>query len=115
MAIIVLRTKYAGEAAELEGRLKDRGVTLTPQSRALLRLTVQGWYEEPPEFVDGEMKDQEKLKSLLSLIVDQAADEEHVAAKKMEGKAVAFTDLFAGLAAAGRRVVRDYVLKGYSA
>ena len=114
MAIIVLRTKYAGEAAALEGRLKDHGVTVTPQSRTLLRLIVQGWHEEPPEFVDSEMRDEEKLKSLLSLIFDEAAEEDHVVARKASGQPVAFTDLFAGVAKAGRRVVRDYVLKGFS-
>jgi|RhiMethySRZTD1v2_1073278.scaffolds.fasta_scaffold00358_31 hypothetical protein len=114
MAIIVIRTKYVAEADQLENLLKDRDVTITPEARKLLRLTVQGWHEEPPEFRDSAMQDQEKLKSLLSMIVDDATKEEHVLAKRAQGKPVAFSDLFEGLAKAGRRVVRDYVLKGFS-
>ncbi|HVS82842.1 MAG TPA: hypothetical protein VHE60_14020 [Pyrinomonadaceae bacterium] len=102
MPIIAIKTEYAKEAAELAKRLGGYGVNLTDNSRKLLRLTVQGWYEEPPEWPDG---GKETLKSVLLKIVDEAAEEEHVVAKKEKGEKVAFTDLFSSLATTGRKVL----------
>ena len=103
MPIIAVKTEYANEATELAKRLEGYGVSLSDNSRKLLRLTVQGWYEEPPS-INGKAGDKEKLKSLLLTIVDEAADEEHVVAKKAKGDRVLFTDLGYALAAAGREV-----------
>jgi hypothetical protein len=113
MSLLVVRTRYAREADELAARLKDRGVILTPNSQKLLYVGVQGWYEEPPEFVGDEQLDKEKLKSLLWQVVDHAVEEDHVALKKAKGEPVAFTDLFAGLFESGRDVAGNIFKKGF--
>jgi hypothetical protein len=114
MPVVAIKTEYAREADELAARLKEHGVILTRNSEKLLRITVQGWYEEPPEFIDREEVNEEKLRSLLSAIIDQAAEEEHVVAKKRKGKPVAFTDLFAGVFKGGQWVLGNIVHKGFS-
>jgi len=113
MALQVIKGRYAREADELADQLKKRGVILTENSHKLLRVAVQGWYEEPPDFVSASRDDREFLKTQLWRIVDHAADEHHVAAKKESGEKVAFTDFFAGLFESGRDVVGQIIKKGF--
>jgi hypothetical protein len=116
MAILVVRGKYAREADELAAQLlQQHGMRLSENSEKLLRVTVQGWHEEPPQFIDSdERMDYEKMKALLFEIFHQAADEDHVRVKKLKGEKVAFTDLFAGVFKGGQWVLRNIVKKGFS-
>jgi hypothetical protein len=113
MALLVVRTPYAREADELTTRLKERGVTLTPNSQKLLYLTVQGWYEEPLNFRTGQPADEKHLRSLLREIIDQVPEEDHVEMRKAEGQPAAFADLFAGLYRGGRVVLAQVADKGF--
>jgi hypothetical protein len=115
MTLLVVKGRYAREADELAAHLfQTHGIQLTQNSEKLLRITVQGWHEEPPAFIDSEQVDDEKLKALLFDIMHAAADEEHVRVKKLNGEKVAFTDLFAGVFKGGQWVLRNIVKKGFS-
>ena len=115
MAAIVVRGRYAKKAEQLEAHLREtHDIRLSKNSVRLLYITVQGWHEEPPEFIASETVDEEKLSALLFDAVHHAAEEEHVRVKKLKGEEVTFTDLFAGVFKGGQWVLRNIVKKGFS-
>lgn len=108
MANVVLEPKYEILADELLDRFQERDIVLTDYAKALIRLSVEAWYEDTPRgmFRQSSYLD---LRRFAEQIVEETLQDAHIIKR---GRA-RYIDVLAALSDSGQRVLRDFLDKGF--
>lgn len=123
MAELSIKPEYRPYVDAVIERLRANRLTLSPYSEMLLCLSVEAWFEEPPQtkdyarwlpkspFVSSVSEKKQLLEILLARIIEEAIREPHIEINKRKNSAVPFVFFIYALAECGRDVLESWVLK----
>lgn len=124
MAQVTIKPEYEQYVNAVIISLEDEGLTLSDYSKMLLRLSVEAWFEEPPQLKNfrnwlpenpSNANDEQKkiLEIFMALIIEESSKEPHIEMGKDNDQQIPFTSLFYGLATSGRDVLVGWLKKGF--
>ena len=93
-------------------KLDQEEILISEYTAALLVLSAQAWFEEPPPLGGVLASDQEFLQRRARNILDKTLADPHISRYKGTGKKVRFSDMFYSLAQAGKIALDDTIHKG---
>jgi hypothetical protein len=125
MAEVTIKPEYQQYADAMIESLKREKLKLSPYSEMLLRLSVEAWFEEPPQMKDYKpwlpkkpptiRADERKkfLEFFMARIIEEASKEPHIEIDKGKNKPVPFSSFIYGLATSGRDVLGGWLKKDF--
>jgi hypothetical protein len=113
MATVEVDPKYRPFVDELMRQFRARDLVLSDYARGLLYLSAEAWFQEPPLFRSNEQFQESKMEDLARQIVEFVFRDEHLQKGRKPSGHIKFFDLLTALSDSGKKVLKEYMKKGF--